>query len=394
MEHDEEVILSDKELKEQERQFEEQQKSGLNLPSEQEDLELQDTGSSVGVQFSTSGRFTTPKIEYYKNYKTKDYNDLALSRQDDMLENLVVILNKKQITKKAKIEDYLPEELFETVIAIKRKFRGDWHVHRWYCEECQSDVDDKDKKQSEMEINLATLKEVSIEEADDNLREFLKGKYEQLRDINPTIFMKQMKLLKSDLDMSIAPKDVNILEVLKEKKVIEPFTLTCPVTKKVYSFRFTRIGDYIKAKRFINGKYASQLKDIKKEKWGNRGSLAEFKESQEFKLKQLNDQKLKDLILCTKAFSLLQINGKDLTDSEKFKEMEEMEPVTAESLAEFLENQKFGIQDEREYTCNLCGHSERGFLQRRTNILEFVLDNSTAIGRPRLNNETVVLFGI
>ena len=382
---DEEVVLSDREARELEKQK-------LNLPSSQDDFDVKNTGSAVGIQFSTAGRFTIPEYGYFTDYTTKEFNDLALTRQEDRLEVLISILNNKSVNQEIDIEDAVPEELFETVVSLKRKFKGNIHTHKWYCEECQDDVEDKDKVASEMDIDLSTLKEVSIEEADDNFRAYMKERYVKLKDQNPTMFLKQMKMIKPDLETEV-PNDVNIDEVLKEVSIKEPFNITCPATKKRYTFRFSRIGDYVKAKKFINLKYSPQVKNLKKERWGNKGSLHEFKESQQYKLDKLNDQKTKDLILATKAFSLIQVNGKDLSDAERFKELSDMKPITAETLSEYLESQKFGIQDERDYTCNLCGHVERGYLQRRTSVLEFVLDNSPTTGRSRLNNEEVVLFG-
>jgi rubrerythrin len=364
----------------------------LNLPSSQDDFEIKENSDAVGIEFSTGGRFTTPKLGYYKYYTTKQINDLGLTRQDDKLETLLSILNQVNVNNEIQAEDLLLEELFEVVVAIKRKFRGNWHTHKWYCEECQKDVEDKDKVVSEMDIDLSTLKEISIEESDDNFRSFMKQRYEKLKTQNPTIFLQQMKILKPDLSIDI-PNDVNIGEVLKNINIKEPFNITCPVTKKKYSFRFTRVGDYIKAKRFIDLKYSPQLKNVKKERWNSKGSLAEFKHSQEFKLNQLNEQKAKDTLLAAKAFSLVTVNGKELKDTERFNELSNMNPITAEALAEVLENQKFGIQDERDYTCNLCGHTERGYLMRRTSVLEFILDNSSSNGRSRLSNEEIVLFG-
>jgi rubrerythrin len=364
----------------------------LNLPSSQDDFEIKENSGAVGIEFSTGGRFTTPKLGYYKYYTTKQINDLGLTRQDDKLETLLSILNQVNVNNEIQAEDLLLEELFEVVVAIKRKFRGNWHTHKWYCEECQKDVEDKDKVVSEMDIDLSTLKEISIEESDDNFRSFMKQRYEKLKTQNPTIFLQQMKILKPDLSIDI-PNDVNIDEVLKNINIKEPFNITCPVTKKKYSFRFTRVGDYIKAKRFIDLKYSPQLKNVKKERWNSKGSLAEFKHSQEFKLNQLNEQKAKDTLLAAKAFSLVTVNGKELKDTERFNELSNMNPITAEALAEVLENQKFGIQDERDYTCNLCGHTERGYLMRRTSVLEFILDNSSSNGRSRLSNEEIVLFG-
>jgi hypothetical protein len=364
----------------------------LNLPSSQDDFEIKENSDAVGIEFSTGGRFTTPKLGYYKYYTTKQINDLGLTRQDDKLETLLSILNQVNVNNEIQAEDLLLEELFEVVVAIKRKFRGNWHTHKWYCEECQKDVEDKDKVVSEMDIDLSTLKEISIEESDDNFRSFMKQRYEKLKTQNPTIFLQQMKILKPDLSIDI-PNDVNIDEVLKNINIKEPFNITCPVTKKKYSFRFTRVGDYIKAKRFIDLKYSPQLKNVKKERWNSKGSLAEFKHSQEFKLNQLNEQKAKDTLLAAKAFSLVTVNGKELKDTERFNELSNMNPITAEALAEVLENQKFGIQDERDYTCNLCGHTERGYLMRRTSVLEFILDNSSSNGRSRLSNEEIVLFG-
>ena len=384
MNQDDEVILSDKELK----QIEEKE---LNLPSAQEDFELNDTSGAVGIKFSTSGRFSIPEIGYYKYYTTKQVNDLSLTRPEDKLEVLLSILNKINVNSEIKAEDLTLEELFEVVVAIKRKFRGNWHTHKWYCQECQNGVEDKDKKVSEMDIDLSTLKEISIEEADDNLRNYMKERYLKLKEQNPSMFLRQMQVLDSNLKTKI-PNEVDIDEVLKNVAIKEPFNITCPITKKKYSFRFTRVGDFIKAKKFIDLKYSIQFKNLKKEKWNNRGSLAEFKQSQEFKLNQLNDQKAKDLLLASKSFSLITVNGKELTDEQRFQELGNMEPITAETLAEFLEQQKFGIQDERDYTCNLCGHEERGLLMRRTSVLEFILDNSSTVGRSRLNNEEVVLF--
>ena len=96
MANDEEVVLSDKEIKELEKQK-------LNLPSSQDDFEVTNTGDAVGIEYSTGGRFTLPEFGYFKDYTTKEFNDLALTRQEDKLEVLISILNKKSVNEEIDI---------------------------------------------------------------------------------------------------------------------------------------------------------------------------------------------------------------------------------------------------------------------------------------------------
>ena len=123
--------------------------------------------------------------------------------------------------------------------------------------------------------------------------------------------------------------------------------------------------------------------------------LAVMKAMKEEELEDIQIQKSKDLMLYSKALSLISYDGKDLTDDQE--KIGLFRKIRRTDMIEFInamDKIKFGIQDERNFECPICGEVEQRLLQREFMFYEFVpLDTDAKHrleGTPGIN----VHFGI
>lgn len=378
--NDDEIILSEDEVtKIREENSKNSHTKQIVMPVEPiepdyTDLKLIATGDCVGVKYESGGRFSMPETAYWNDFKLSHVHTITMSRQEDILENLVVILNKTKHGHEVPVEQMLLEEFFETLIAIKQKYRGDNHIHRWVCD-CQDDIDDKDKKASEQVIALSSIQYKNISEADNTYRDYVLKTLGNLPNEGKDYIKEYNRKYATDL--------TSISQLVERAIISEPFRIVG--NKKLYEFNFSRVGDLIRAKRIAETEFSQKIKQVKSDRWGNRGSLAEWKNEQEYKLKNMQDDKSRAIILYSKALSLKSINGIELSESEKIQEFKDLDINVSEQLNNLLESSKFGIQDERDYTCNLCGKIERGSLQQRANIIEFIPLTSNSGGELPVN---------
>lgn len=333
-------------------------------------------GGMATVEFETMGRFNIPAVMYFNDYTTQDINDITLSRQEDLLKNLVVILNRSKSSEfEVNVEDMLLDEMLEILIGMKIEYNSIMHNHPWICD-CQQYIESEAQVVNSTEIDLTTLKYKSIEEADESMKEYFKEIFEQLSDEQ----FQQYINIKYKNEPETNLENITKESELKKIKLEEPIGFKDD-KENIYSFRFVRVKDLLDATKLVSLKYASKFKNIKNKQTPQNMPLVDFKNQKEKDLEDLQHQQGKDLVLYSKAFSLIKYNGKTLTKDESVKYYKSMPRKLLFRVNKFFEKIKFGIVDERELECPLCGNSSRRLLRQEFNPFEFLPldDDSTNI---------------
>lgn len=351
------------------------------------DLKYSTRAGKVKIDLESSGRFETPAVVYFSDYDVEDVTSLAVSREEDLLENLLTILEKqKDKTDNYKIGQLLLEEFYEIMLGIKMQFNTITHNHSWLCR-CQSDLPEHRQKLSKMEIDLTKIKYVSIEEADDKLRE----KYAKIiNEFSDEDFAKYVTRKYGQLIPTSKEVEINNI------KIQEPL-LVKEEDKDIF-FKFPRIDDLVVATREANKRFNWQIRKIK-----NQFSAGQPEDMYEKNIKEevekLQLEKAKYGILVSKANSLISVNGVEFKSlDQKIEAYSKFKRSTLMKLSALIDMAQFGVQHEFELKCNLCGRTERRALQRAINPLEFIPfdDNSESdsSGELRKHSEFDIFFGV
>lgn len=335
------------------------------------------------IEFETMGRFNIPATMYFSGYTVDHIDNFAVVDEDNIFETLVAIVNELNSDKNIRVEDMLIEEFFETLISIKAQFNTISHVHRWVCD-CQESKSDKERIINETLINLAELKYTSIEQADEK---FKKIGGEGLR--NKSVFENYIKVKygeEADID------EFDVEDEISKLKIAEPFSIG--YNGSTYKFKFMRVGDLISSNRYIYKKYMPKIKAIKN-KVLHGVKADELRIIKEEELKEINKQKAKEFLRAIKASSLCEINGERLEELEEKMEAYKDIPVDVSiSMSEFLEEIRFGIDDEHTYECPICGYSEQRSLQREFNFIEFIPTKSDSANGLRSITRGSIFMGV
>lgn len=347
-------------------------------------------GGQVAVNYETQGRFNIPSTLYFKDFTISHVNDLTLSRQEDLLENLVIILQQiKNEDANINIEDMLIEEFLETLVGIKMEFNTPIHIHPWICE-CQSGIPVDLQKVNESEIDLRTLKYKSISEVDEDMKIYFRELYNEMSDQEFIAHLK--KKYNDDSNISYIKNSENIEKEINQIKVKEPIIIF-DENGNSYGFRFLRVKDLLNAQKFGESKYAPKIHGIKNKKYNN-DSLINSKMQKEKDIDELKYQQGKDTFLFAKAFTLIKYNGKDLNVEESINIYKKAPRSILLQLSSFVDKLQFGIYDEIELTCPECGEVRKRLLRQDINPYELLpLDTNTEREQgkhPKLN----VYFGI
>lgn len=343
-------------------------------------------GGLVRVDFEAGGRFSLPPSVHVGNYQLGHITDISLARPDDTLEVLVHTIQKLVTTPNVQVGQALVEEFLELMVALKAGYNGSTHIHTWMCAECQFDKQPSKRKLSEMTIDLDSIKMIPIETADELFRKEYVAPIFQLMTDEQFVQYLEMRHGKQHAE--------KLLTVTREQeiasiKISDRIQLPDEVSNQMYGFRFTRIGDLIEAYKLAHREFAGPIRQLKNSNPDN-GADAKYRESfdaeREYNMEKLELERGKKAILYSKALSLCTINGRELTVPERLRHFSTMDWKVSERFAGFHEAVKFGIHDERDITCNLCGHTEKGVLQQRFNPSEFVPDSNSARTGP---NRTV-----
>ena len=349
---------------------------------------IHNRGGQVAINYETMGRFDIPQILYFKDFTIQDINDLTLSRQDDILETLVSILNKaKNEDANVNIEDMLVDEMFETLVGIKQEFNSPYHVHPWVCE-CQNDLPEEAQKVNETQIDLRTLKYKSVEDVDNEIREYIKQQLEQMSGEEFLLYMR--KKYKNNENYEKNPESIE--KEIKNVKVKEPIVIF-DENGNQYSFRFLRIKDILNAQKISEAKYAGKIKAVKNKQYAN-AKLVDAKAKKEKEVEKLKYDQAKDTVLFARAFTLIEYNGEKL-DHEKAISYYKNAPSTIfRQVSQFIDKLQFGVVDERELTCPECGQVSRRLLRQDINPLELLPIDIDSEGKQRESSKFNIYFGV
>lgn len=332
-----------------------------NITFEEEEatpqVELVQTSGKVKIELESMGRFGNPDVVYFTDYYGKDIHDIILSPQEDLLQNLLIVLNKNKTAGfDFKCENLAGEDLLEILIAIQIQFDTPIISHNWLCE-CQHRIDEKDQVVNEIQIDLNSLTYKSIEDNDNELRAYFSEIFKSMTDeqFKNYLYRKYKDNPLDDIDSWTREKE------LTKVKIKEPFTILH--NGDSYEIRYPRIGDILDAKKYVYNKYNPKLKAIQNRKEAGV-PLHELKAKKEEEMQKLKLEMGKLIILFAKSQVLLSKNGVAYTTEQKLTEYSEgLERTLLAKIDDILSKIKFGVQHELTLECPLCGTSERRELQ-------------------------------
>ena len=328
---------------------------------EQVEKATSNSDGKLKIELESCGRFDLPDTLYVEGYTFQDIQDLATSREEDILPNLVAILDKRKHGTTTSISKATIEEFYEILLSIKGNFYSNSHVHHWMCD-CQDKLPDNQKKTSSVTIDLKNVKFRSILEAEDVLKKQL---FEALSSYTPEKYTEYLiKKYGSNIGITVE-------EEVNNFRIKEPLGFRDAKGNFIQT-RLVRVEDlifgYQVATRMFRGKI-HKVRNMYKANMG-KDQLEEFKVEE---TRYLEFEKSKKALLYTRARTLVSINGKPFpSDEEKIKYFLTLDLDTLNKYNNFLDTFSFGIYDELETECEFCGKTDRGYLQQFINPMEFI----------------------
>lgn len=320
-------------------------------------------GGKCAIELESAGRFSVPALVYFGDYDVDDINNVALSREEDTLHNIVVALDKQKPSEDWTVFDMTLEEFYETLVSIKYRFNSNIHIHRWMCN-CQAKYPENQRKLSEFEIDLSTVQYISIQESEENLREEYREKINALSDED---FNKLLMKKYGNLDKS-RDEEISMLKIKEPVMVIDE--------DKSYVFRFVRVKDMLTAMELGQSKFNWKIRQLKNKpvRMGDDEQI----EKREEEIRKLEHEKAKLIVKAMKAQSLVEFCGNEIKSlDDKMEIFGQMSKTALFKFGKLMEGAKFGIHDEREFTCNICKHTEKRLLQRTISPIElFPVDDT------------------
>jgi hypothetical protein len=302
-----------------------------------------------------------------------DINAIVMSTPDKLVKTLVPILNGMicgEHAGKFDVSNMTVEEFIETLVAVKGKFNSRYHKHPYMCE-CQYDKPQDEQKFQDISVDLGSLKYKSIEQVDEEIRATYKKDIEALTEEEWNEYKKSYAAI-HNIDENIVTKEMTLENI----KVTEPFVIN-PDGHEI-ALRLIRISDVIKAQELLDKEYNVQIKRIQnRQEHGVSGEDLKIKKQNE--IEELEKEKAKKLLLYIKAFSLISIDGKQLTDAEKIKAMLDRDIFpnrVSQDINSLLDELKFGVFDTIEFNCSFCGQENKEDLQHNISVTELLPLNS------------------
>lgn len=320
-----------------------------------------DYSGTVKIVFESGGRFGNPEVIYVRDYKASHINSLVTTKEEKLLETLVHCLNECVVDPpNFRVENLTDKEFFELMLGMKMSFDVR-ELEYYFYHSCQDHLPEKDRKTSVDVIPLDNIKMVSIEEADDRLRNNIKERLYSLNEDEYRFYLES----KYGKDCIFISKE----EELNKIKVKEPIIIR-DYDDTLYEFRFVRIRDLIEANNIVSKEYDTKIR-IEKSKPINKKNELESAISRDIAIDDLNRKKAErfiDLIRTMCLVAKVQGNSRIVfnTLEEKIKESEKMSRRVYLNYMNAVSMVEYGVNHEFEYTCNLCDSGEvlRGFLQR------------------------------
>jgi len=328
----------------------------------------------IFIQYESKGRFDTKTELGFKDFTGADVNDIIFSRKEDLLENVITMLNKNMIQQEemSDVGDMTMEEFLETIIAIKKQFNTHLHKHLWMCS-CQSSRPQEDQQISETEINLNTINYQSIEEADAEFRKAYKEDIDNLSDSEWVSFVGTY--YKGQKDASVWTKDDEVNKI----QIKEPIRIHDDAGN-VYDFKLTRMKDVIHAQKLANKKYSSRITAVHNRK-EHGVALADLKEKKQKEVQQLEYERDKAIMLYGKAMSLVKMNGRELSDSEKIETYSNFPRSLLLDYMTFIDKIRFGVNDTVELSCPVCGKVSKESLRQEFDIIQLLPFDADSSGK-------------
>lgn len=382
-ENEENFILNPKEVEERKKR----RVRGLSVqPSETTAV---NRAGRVVVNLESKGRFGSPVSMTFSDFLVQHVTDISLSNTEDLIETTISILNEiKNKDCEFDLINLTLEEMLEILLAIKLQFNTSQHTHRWICP-CQYNLPEESIQYSEAIIDLKTINYRSIEKVDEELKKLFKEKFDVM---NEDAWATYIDFRYGD---EKNPKQWTKEEELNSITVKEPFNYIHPTTKDIYSFRLMRVADLINAKKLANSMWNNKIVAVKNRPIPAGVAIAKAKEEKEEEIKKLQKAETKDAITFANAATLIGFNGEELSTLEK--KVDKYLELTRDDqfkFSEFLRGIEFGIYDERELVCNLCGKTERRVLQQDTTPIELLPLDANTSREQRKSAKLDFYFGI
>jgi hypothetical protein len=350
-----------------------EKKTGVPVKLVQNNDKFYNRGGTVAINYETMGRFDIPATLFFRDFTITEENDLLLVRKDDLLETTISILNKmKNQDANCLVENMLIEEFFETLIGIKKQFDTVNHTHLWMCS-CQERINDP--KIHEAIINLNTLQYKSIIECDEVLKGYYKERFDKLTDEEFQNYIFTRYKDNPNIELTGITRE----QELERIKVKEPFQLK--FNDHLYSFRFSRIGDLVKAKKLASKQFVEKIKEAQ-----NKRKTEE--------VEKLKTDELKYSMLIAQSLTLLKVDDKELTEIERVAAFSELPRNSKAKMQEFKNQFKFGIHHEQEFTCPLCGKVDKRWIQREIDYDDLLPTNSITSGDDKLSSGLDIFVGV
>lgn len=362
---------------------------------ENENIDIVNYGDSVKIEYESMGRFNTPRVLHFYDFTNRQINDIALCSHDDLLDTIISILQENKVEEDDfKIEFMTAEDLLETVIAIKQKFESTSYTHYWICD-CQVDKDDSERIINEDIFDLNDFQYKSIEQVDEQMKLFMKDIFDNMTDDE---FKKY--IVKKYKDKPIDDIDSYTREMeVQSFKVKEPITIN--VGNDVYTIRYPRLIDVVKAKRYAEKKYASKIKMVQNRREANV-ALADLKERKKKEIDNLKREQAKILILYANAMMIQTKNDIALSDEDKLNEYaNNLSRTVTKNIKEIFKQIDFGLSNDIELACPLCGKVDKRRLRDIIDIRQLLPhgddqkpDSVSSKGKQGFNSGFTLHFGV
>lgn len=325
-------------------------------------------GNMVKIQFESGGRFSTPESLWFTDYSTESVNEIITSRMEDMTETIISVLddclNKavSGVDSSYTCADLTPNEFQEVLIGMKIQFDSVFLSHPWMCQ-CQDDLNDKDKKPSEQEIDLSLISYKSIEFTEQEKVSEILEKLNALSDDEYNEFLGNKYPTGENL-----PADRN--EESRRFIIGEPLNIF--EGEDCYHFEFMRMRHIIQAYKTVEKVYDNQIRMAKGNPHKGKDQY-QRKAVRDSDVEVLERRKSKDALLCSQAYTLVSINdGPVMKNDEKLRVYKKLARGTMLTLLSAFEIADYGVSHEYESKCNLCDHTDGRSLQRELSPLELL----------------------
>lgn len=356
-----------------------------------EKVKFRTKGNLVEVNFESDGRFSLPDTIFFEDYNVSDIQELAVSDLDNILETLVVILNRlKNKDCEASIGKSTPNEFLEILLGMKVKFDSPEYKHIWMCK-CQSSLHEDEQKVNEDIISLGSIKFRSIQEIDEKFKKQFKEIFDKMTDDQFKKYLKD-KYRNSDMNIELLDR----IQETNSIKIKEPIVYQSVKDGKKYKFNFMRVEDVIEAQQMVNVKYRPLLKSIQNRK-NNNIPIDVFKAEKEEELTKIDRSKAKDIMTYSEGLTLIGTDDNEIKNKdEKINAYSKLKRSDYFDLENFLKDINYGIYSDIKLRCPHCGESEGRLLQQDINPIELLpIDTNTKDRSIKGDNGGInIYFGI